>query len=107
MDYFVSRSPADRKRRAELAIGATLRQIKHGRLAFDDWARECLAHAIGAGWRGLYDLARVDGRLARAPVEQRSKRARRPCAPSMTVSQLDRAFAKVKAWPPLEHPTFG
>jgi hypothetical protein len=104
---YVHRSPEVRKERAEAEIATTFEALRDGRLVYDDWVRECLSHAIGADMRGLYDLARVDGELARLPDDQRTMRGRRPYAPYTDADRLERAFTLVRTWPVREHPTFG
>jgi hypothetical protein len=104
---YVHRSPAVRKERAEAEIATTFEALRDGRLVYDAWVRECLSHAIGADMRGLYDLARIDGELARLPADARTMRGRRPYAPYMDAARLEHAFARVCSWPAREHPTFG
>jgi hypothetical protein len=43
--------------------------------------RDCLAHAIGAAHRGLYDLAQVEARTAITPIAERSKTYKAPVSP--------------------------
>ena len=104
LPYLRPRSPQERKDRAQAEIRLSLDAIKHGDLPLDDWSKDCLAHAEGALYRGLYDLAFVDGRLARTPLSERSKRARRPQVPPMSIEQLERCYALAAATPAREYP---
>lgn len=60
-----------------------------------------------ADMRGLYDLAHVDGQLARLPANQRTMRGRRPYAPYMDADEPERALTLVCSWPVCDYPTFG
>jgi hypothetical protein len=77
-----------------------------GAWTYDEWVRNCMAHAVGSLYRGLYDLAKVEALNAVTPVAQRSTRYKIPYSPPVSVEQLRRAFRVIAASPVREHPVF-
>lgn len=98
--------PEVRKMIAEEAIASVLTTIRAGELTYDEWVKDCLAHAVSADWRGLYDLACAEAQHAMTPPAQRSPYAPAPASPPITFAQIQQMFTTAKDAPAREHPIF-
>lgn len=103
-DWTIKRSR--QKARAVEDIKRALVAVSSARRKPDQWEQECLVHAIGALFRGLYPLASANVEKAYTPREQRAY----PLRDRSTHYDLDflqRAFVAAEAEPVRQFPHFG
>jgi hypothetical protein len=94
---------ADASKGIELALSTLDKQ----RRMPDPWESSCLAHAIGAFFRGAYRLALVEASKALTPIDQRGDNGYASDGKVFSLSELRKAFVSVQAEPVRPFPQFG